>query len=86
MTLMNHQAIVAEIIAIVTPLAEGRVAEIGENTELTSQLALDSLKVMDLVVAAEDKFDISIPISSLADVKTVGDFALLVQKSAGANG
>jgi acyl carrier protein len=82
---MNHKDVVARIIEIVTPLAEGRVAVIGEDTELTAQLALDSLKVMDLVVAVEDEFDISVPINALADVRTVGDLASLVQKSAGEN-
>ena len=82
---MNYQDVVAQIIKIVTPLAEARVAVIGEDTELTGQLALDSLKVMDLVVAVEDQFDISVPINALAEVKTVGDLALLVQKSAGEN-
>ena len=48
-------------------------------------LPLDSLKVMDLVVAVEDRFDISVPINALADVKTVGDLASLIQKSAGEN-
>jgi acyl carrier protein len=80
---MNHHDVVARIIDIVTPLAEGRVAAIDENTELTAQLALDSLKVLDLVVAVEDEFDISVPINALAEVRTVGDLATLIQKSAG---
>ena len=80
---MNHQDVVVQIIELVTPIAEGRVAQIGENTELTGQLALDSLKVMDLVVAVEDRFDISVPINALADVRTVGDFASLIEKCAG---
>ena len=82
---MNHQDVVAQIVDIVTPLAQGRVAAIGEHTELTGELALDSLKVMDLVVAVEDRFDISVPINALAEVRTVGDFALLIQKTVGAN-
>jgi len=82
---MNRKEVVAQIIDIVTPLSAARLAVIGEDTELTSQLALDSLKVMDLLVAVEDHFDISVPINALADVKTVGDFASVVQKFAGAN-
>jgi acyl carrier protein len=82
---MNRKEVIAQIIDIVTPISEARLAVIGEDTELTSQLALDSLKVMDLLVAVEDHFDISVPINALADVKTVGDFASVVQKFAGAN-
>lgn len=82
---MNRKEVIAQIIEIVTPLSTARLAVIGEDTELTGQLALDSLKVMDLLVAVEDHFDISVPINALADVKTVGDFATVVQKFAGAN-
>lgn len=82
---MNRKEVIDQIIDIVTPLSTARLAVIGEDTELTGQLALDSLKVMDLLVAVEDHFDISVPINALADVKTVGDFASVVQKFAGAN-
>ncbi len=33
-------------------------------------LALESIKVMDLLMMLEDRFDISIPINILLDVKT----------------
>jgi acyl carrier protein len=80
---MNHQDIVAQLVEILTPLSEGRVATIGENTELTGELALDSLKVMDLVLAIEDHFDISVPINELANVRTVGDLASTIGKGLG---
>ena len=82
---MNHHDVVAQLIELVTPIAEGRVELIDENTGLTSELALDSLKVMDLVVAVEDQFDISVPINALAEIRTVGEFASLIQKCAGKN-
>ncbi|MET0935171.1 MAG: acyl carrier protein [Luteibacter sp.] len=82
---MNHQEVVAQIAELVTPILEGRVVEIDENTGLTSELGLDSLKVMDLVVEIEDHFDISVPINTLAEVRTVGEFATLVQKLTGAS-
>ncbi|MDQ7997226.1 MAG: acyl carrier protein [Luteibacter sp.] len=82
---MNHQDIVAKLVDILEPLAEGRVADIGENTELTGELALDSLRVMDLVLAVEDEFDISIPINALAEIKTVGDLAAQIETTLSAN-
>jgi acyl carrier protein len=80
---MNHQDVVAKLIELVTPIAEGRAVVINETTSITSELGLDSLKVMDLVVAVEDEFDFSVPINELAEVRTVGDFASLIQKHAG---
>jgi acyl carrier protein len=78
---MNRNDIISEIVAIVTPLAGPDAVNVGEATQLTAQLALDSLKVMDLVVAIEDRFDISIPLNALADVQTIGDLATLVERS-----
>lgn len=80
---MNHQDVVARLIDILTPLAEGRVAVIGEDTELAGQLALDSLRVMDLMMVVEDTFDISVPVNLLAEIRTVGDLASAIQSCAG---
>ncbi|MEE9412799.1 MAG: phosphopantetheine-binding protein [Methylococcales bacterium] len=51
-----------------------------ENSHLMADLGLNSVKVMDLLLNIEDSFDVSIPLSELPDVKTVKDFALLLQK------
>jgi acyl carrier protein len=51
-----------------------------ENSDLMADLGLNSVKVMDLLLNIEDHFDISIPLSELPDVRTVKDFALLLQK------
>lgn len=80
---MIYQNVVAQVVDILTPLAEGRVAVIDENTELNGQLALDSLKVMDLMLAVEDRFDISVPINALAGLRTVGDLVVEILKCTG---
>ncbi len=51
-----------------------------ENSDLMADLGLNSVKVMDLLLNIEDDFDVSIPLSELPDVRTVKDFALLLQK------
>ena len=43
---------------------------IGPNTDLSQDLGLDSIKLMDLMMKLEDQFDISIPINFLMDVRT----------------
>ena len=54
--------------------------DIDEDTDLVSDLGLDSLKVMKIVESVEDSFDISIPLNVLPDVRTVKDFALKIQQ------
>lgn len=42
-------------------------------------LGLDSVAVMDLVMAVEDEFDMVFPLDRLGDVETVHDLARVVQ-------
>ena len=53
---------------------------VDEDTDLVADLGLDSLKVMKILESIEDRFDISIPLNVLPDVRTVKDFALQIQK------
>ena len=59
-------------------LAQGRV-EIDEDTDLIGDLNLDSLQVMNLLLEIEDRFDVSVPVSILPDVKTVRDLATQIE-------
>ena len=55
-----------------------------EETELVADLGLDSMQVMQLLLETEERFDISIPLNILPDVRTVKDFALQIEQLTGA--
>jgi len=72
-----------KIINEVTEILKQFVPEgqtINAETDLVADLGLDSLKVMKLVETVEDRFDISIPLNILPDVRTVSDFVLQIEK------
>lgn len=54
--------------------------QVTAETNLISQLSIDSIKLLNLIMEIEDTFDISIPINALADVQTVRQLADLVHK------
>ena len=58
----------------------GPEVEITEQTDLINQLAIDSVKLLNLIMEIEDEFDISVPINALADVQTVHEFANLIER------
>ena len=58
----------------------GPEAEITPQTDLINQLAIDSVKLLNLVMEIEDEFDISVPLNALADVQTVHELALLIHQ------
>ena len=76
--LLDYPQIVAELCAEISRASNGRVV-IGEDTDLLGDLGLDSLQVMNLLLEIEDKFDVSIPVNILPDVKTVRDLALQIE-------
>lgn len=53
---------------------------ISPETNLITQLAIDSVKLLNLIMEIEDHFDISVPLNTLVDVLTVQDLANLIYK------
>lgn len=48
---------------------------IKANTGLTSDLGLDSVQILEMLMNLEDDLDMSIPINRLGDVHTAGQLA-----------
>jgi acyl carrier protein len=77
-----NEKLFKEVTAILIPFVpQGQ--QITAETDMIADLGLDSLKVMKIVETVEDSFDISIPLNILPEVRTVGDFAVQIQKITG---
>jgi acyl carrier protein len=77
-----------DILAIVTELIKPLAApgrSIREDTDLVADLEFDSLKVMNLIEQVEDRFDVSVPLNILPDIRTVRDFTVQLQAILGDN-
>ena len=80
---MSDQAdVIVRISAVlhgmVDPAAQ-HIGRIGAETSIVRALKLDSLAVMDFVMALETEFDTVIPIDALSGVETIADLADLLQ-------
>lgn len=75
---MDNAEIETVIVTELTTIAEGATG-ITADTNIVRELSLDSLAVMDLVMALEDHFDISIPLDRIAETETVKQLAAVVQ-------
>jgi len=73
----EKNAIVDVIAGMIRELPQG-VGGVGPDTSITKELGLDSLAVMNFVMALEDRFDVSIPMDKLAGIETVGDLAATI--------
>jgi acyl carrier protein len=58
----------------------GKPVEISDDTNIARDLGLDSLAIMNFIMALEDEYDISIPLDRVAQVETVGDLEKAIQE------
>ena len=77
--MQDYETMLTRVNELLVPFVEKGTA-IREDSDFVSDLNFDSLKVMKLVEQVEDEYDISIPLNILADVQTVKDFVVQLQK------
>jgi len=68
----TYADILPQLLETLKPYAK-KVGQLKEATDLVSELGLDSLQVMQVLLKIEDQFDISIPLNNLPNIRTVKD-------------
>ena len=80
---MNDQEILAGLGEIVEEIAGVPADEVTPNKSFVDDLDIDSLSMVEIAVAAQDKFGVEIPDNQLKDLTTVQDVVNFVAKNAG---
>ena len=78
---MSQQEILVELATIVNEIAGVPVGDVTLNKTFLDDLDVDSLSMVEIATAAEDKFGIRIPDDDLKDLKTVGDAVSYIEKA-----
>lgn len=53
---------------------------LAPQTDISTDLNIDSVTVMDFVMEVEDHFDIEMPLNVLAEIRTIADLAKAVDE------
>ena len=80
---MTDQEILAGLGEIVEEIAGVPADEVTPNKSFVDDLDIDSLSMVEIAVAAQDKFGVDIPDDQLKDLTTVQDVVNFVAKNAG---
>ena len=80
---MTEQEILAGLGEIVEEIAGVPADEVTPNKSFVDDLDIDSLSMVEIAVAAQDKFGVEIPDDRLKDLTTVQDVVNFVAKNAG---
>ena len=77
---MSESELLEKVIQILTPYAKNQaaLASVGPETSILDDLKVNSARLVDVVLAFEDEFDIEIADEEVDSVNTVGDCVRLV--------
>ena len=76
----------AELATIVEEIAGVPADDVQPDKEFVADLDVDSLSMVEIVVAAEEKFGVRIPDDQVKNLKTVGDAVDYIDSAAGMTG
>ena len=54
--------------------------KLTEDTNIRSELGLNSLELINIAVAIEDEFDVEIPDREVGNIETLGDAIKIIEK------
>jgi acyl carrier protein len=80
---MNDQEILAGLGEIVEEIAGVPADDVTPGKSFVDDLDIDSLSMVEIAVAAQDKFGVEIPDDQLKDLTTVQDVVNFVAKNSG---
>jgi acyl carrier protein len=72
----------AGLASILEEVADVNVADVTDDKSFTDDLDVDSLSMVEVAMAAEEKFGVKIPDDELPKLKTVGDAVSYIQSNA----
>ena len=76
---LSREEILVEITRMFEPFRKDQ-RPITLETDMSRDLNLDSLTVMDLMMELEEKYDISIPLNLVPEIRSVADLAATIQR------
>ena len=77
----STEEIRAGLAEIVNEVAGISAEDVQLDKSFTDDLDVDSLSMVEVVVAAEEKFSVRIPDDAVKDLKTVGDAVSFIEKA-----
>ncbi|MEO8849788.1 MAG: acyl carrier protein [Casimicrobiaceae bacterium] len=77
---MDEARITERVIALITPYVKNRdaLAGINKDTTFITDLGVNSARLVDIVLAFEDEFDIEVSDDAADSIATVGDAVALI--------
>jgi acyl carrier protein len=78
---MTDEQIVSDLAVILNEVAGVDQSKVTADKSFLDDLEVDSLSMVEVVMAAEDKFGVKIPDEEVKNLRTVGDAVAFIKKA-----
>jgi acyl carrier protein len=78
---LSQQEILEGLAEIVNEVAGVPTADVQPDKSFTDDLDIDSLSMVEVVVAAEERFGVKIPDDEVKNLSTVGDAVAFIERA-----
>jgi len=78
---MTDEQIVSDLAVILNEVAGVDQSKVSAAKSFLDDLEVDSLSMVEVVMAAEDKFGVKIPDEEVKNLRTVGDAVAFIKKA-----
>lgn len=68
-----------EVVKLISETLEINPTDLKDDTDLAHDLGIESIDLVDLVTAFEDKYNFEIPDNELKNLQTVGDIVKYIE-------
>ncbi len=74
----QDQAVFDKLCQLLKPFNTDNI-ELKPQTEISADLSIDSVSIMDFIMEVEDHYDIDIPLNVLSETHTMADLVKVVE-------
>jgi acyl carrier protein len=79
---MEKEVVFAKVLALVTPFCknENALQNVNEHSRFLEDLKVNSARLVDIILAIEDEFNIEVDDAAADDIRTMGDAVHLIME------
>jgi acyl carrier protein len=78
---MTDEQIISDLAVILNEVAGVDQTKVSSDKSFLDDLEVDSLSMVEVVMAAEDKFGVKIPDEEVKNLRTVGDAVSFIKRA-----
>lgn len=78
----DQQEIYEKVCSLLEPF-NNKGLTLSRETDISSDLEIDSVAVLDFIMEVEDEYDISFPMNRISEIRTIGELVEAISELGG---